>query len=187
MNLALTSGLTSITARRVAADVGVAQGLVTHYFRSVDELLAGAFEYAVEKDRSGLLDRLPEGPLERIRVMIAHYCSQERDAISLLWLDAWRESVRRPLMQQAVIRQMERDLTEWGAVIVEGKDRGIFPAAGEKSAMRILSLIDGLAANAAVRAGVSGSTLDYVDAFEFVTHTSELELGLPRGILAPTG
>ncbi len=185
MKLALEGGLTSITARRVAAEVGVAQGLVSHYFGSVDELLAATFEYAAANEREQTNALLPDSPLERLRAMLTLLGSHDHDPIALLWLDAWRESARRPALQRVVVRAMEHDIAELGAIITQGKAAGIFPDAGPHSAMRILALVDGFSASAAVRAGIAGSDLDYEDVLDFVLRTAERELGLPSGALDP--
>lgn len=185
LKLALDGGLTSISARRVAAEVGVAQGLVSHYFRSVDELLAATFAHAAQTDQERINAQLADTPLERLRMMLALLGAHDRDPIALLWIDAWRESARRPAVQRVVVSAMERDITDLGAIIAEGKAIGAFPSAGSHSAMRILALIDGFAASAAVRAGIAGSNLDYEDVFDFVLRTAEHELGLAAGVLDP--
>ena len=62
---------------------------------------------------------------------------------------------------------------------------GQFPRASSESAMRILALIDGLAANAAVRASLQDSLLNYENAIEFVYAVIEQELGVSAGTLGP--
>lgn len=181
--LALSEGLTKITARRVAAGVGVAQGLVTHYFGSVDELLAAAFERFAERERAALGGVDPAEPLAHMRHLLSAYVSNDRDAAALLWLDAWRESATRPAVRAAVVRQMERDVSDFNAIISRGIATGVFPAASSKTAMRILALIDALSANAAVRTGIAESTLDYENVADFVLSTAERELGLADGAL----
>lgn len=185
MKLAIEGGLASITARRVAAEVGVAQGLVSHYFGSVDELLASTFEHAAAIDRAEMSAQLSGTPIDQLRTMLVLLGSHDRDPIALLWLDAWRESARRPAVQRVVVRAMEHDLADLGAIIVQGKAAGFFPAAEAHSAMRILALVDGFSSSAAVRAGIAGSDLDYEDVFDFVLRTSERELGLSVGSLDP--
>ncbi|HEY1105549.1 MAG TPA: TetR family transcriptional regulator [Agromyces sp.] len=183
--LAFDDGLGKITARRVAARVGVAQGLVTHYFGSIDELLAAAFERAAEAERDELDPRPSSDPVADMRRVLGFYVSHDRDPAALLWLDAWRESAHRPAVRQAVIRQMEGDVADLDAIIEAGIASGAFPEASAKSPMRIIALVDGLAANAAVRAGLDEPTLDYANVTDFVFATAERELGLPPGALQP--
>ncbi len=183
VRIALDEGLTKITARRVAAGAGVAQGLVTHYFHSVDELLAATFEWVAERERDALEAHASSDPVEHLRRLLAYYVSQDRDAAALLWLDAWRESATRPAVRAAVIRQMERDVADFDAIISTGLAAGVFPRATHKSAMRILAMLDGLSANAAVRAGLAESALDYANVTDFVLSTAERELGLSEGAL----
>jgi len=184
VELAFEDGLGRVTARRIAARVDVAQGLVTHYFKSVDGILAAVFEFVAERERD-TVDALATGdPLETFRRQLSFYVSPDRDPAALLWLDAWRESAHRPILRQAVIRQMELDVADLTSLIATGRARGAFPDSSESSAMRILALLDGLAANAAVRAGLSEPILDYANATSFIISTIERELGAPPGALA---
>ncbi|GLU88026.1 TetR family transcriptional regulator [Agromyces sp. NBRC 114283] len=183
--LAFEDGLGKVTARRVAARVGVAQGLVTHYFGSIDELLAAAFERAAEAERDALDPRPSGDPVADMRRVLGFYVSHDRDPSALLWLDAWRESAHRPAVRQAVVRQMEGDVADLDAIIEAGIASGDFPDASAKTSMRIIALVDGLAANAAVRAGLDEPTIDYANVTDFVFSTSERELGLPPGALRP--
>lgn len=183
--LAGEDGLARITARRIASRSGVAQGLVTHYFGTIDALMAAAFERVAERDRPDWGGQAATEPLEQLRVLLSYSLSRERDPEALLWLDAWRESAHRPALREAVVRQMEMDIQELDAIVRRGKEMGQFPRASSESAMRILALIDGLAANAAVRASLQDSLLNYENAIEFVYAVIEQELGVSAGTLGP--
>ncbi|GAA1788380.1 TetR/AcrR family transcriptional regulator [Leucobacter iarius] len=182
--LAFEDGLARVTARRIAARVEVAQGLITHYFKSVDGVLVAVFEAVAEGEREAVEALSCDDPVEELRRQISFYLSPDRDPTALLWLDAWRESPHRPLLREAVIRQMELDVRSLSALLERGKAWGAFPGSSERSALRILALLDGLSANAAVRAGLSGAVVDYSDAADFVIATIERELGLASGALA---
>ena len=184
VDLALESGLARVTARRVAQRAGVAQGLVTHHFGSIDSLIAATFEHVAAADRPMLSPG--ETPLESVQRLIGYWLSHGRDAEAILWLDAWRESAHRPAVRQAVVKQMERDIAELGALIERGIATGEFPRATTSTAMRVLALIDGLSANAAVRAGLEEPLLDYDNATAFIRTVIESELGVRPGVLGST-
>ena len=44
LEVAVRKGLASTTVRDVAAEMGTSSGLIHHYFESMDEVLAAAFE-----------------------------------------------------------------------------------------------------------------------------------------------
>ncbi|MDR6610730.1 TetR family transcriptional regulator [Leifsonia sp. 1010] len=186
--LALTEGLTAITARRVAGYVGVGFGLVTHYFSSIDELVSAAFSKVVADERTAIDERVRglDSATDRLRATIAAYTTPTRDPLGLLWLDAWRQAADRPLLRAAVVNQMELDLVDMKATIEAGVDSGEFVLADPSSvvAMRVLALLDGQAAASAVRGALAESTLDYPAVEGLLAATAERELGLPTGALA---
>ena len=106
--LALAEGLESLTLRRVADALGVVPGLVNHYFRSVEDLVAEAFAAAAYGEFETLFTAVDEAgtSLERMRALIGLLVSDDRDDISLLWLDAWNVSRQRPALHAEVSRQM---------------------------------------------------------------------------------
>jgi len=48
--VALVKGLASTTVRDVAAEMGTSSGLIHHYFASMDDVLAAAFERVAVQD-----------------------------------------------------------------------------------------------------------------------------------------
>ena len=65
--IAVAEGLDRVTAKRVAAELGVFPGLVSHYFATADELVATAFAHAAASEREqnfglALLGRPPGRP-----------------------------------------------------------------------------------------------------------------------------
>jgi AcrR family transcriptional regulator len=157
-------------------------GLVTHYFPTADELVAAAFAHAVTAEREEVFctAALADRPAGQLRRLLGAWLQPERDPVSLLWLDAWQASRRRPALMTEVGRQMSADLDRLCALISAGIAAGDFPvdAPGEP-ALQILSLIDGLSVQAATRA-----TLDYTPVQRMVISTAEALLGLKPGTLA---
>jgi len=141
-------GLAATTVRDVAHEMGTSPGLVHHYFGSMDELLATAFERVaadgLAETRAAMA--LARGPVAQLQAFFATYTRAEQDWAFQLWLDAWAEAGRRPVLQQ-VSRRLN---VAWQQLLVEvvsaGVAAGVFRCADpEASGWRILSLLDGLA------------------------------------------
>ena len=179
--VAVAEGLDRVTAKRVAAELGVFPGLVSHYFATADELVATAFAHAAasEREQNFGLALQADRPVDRIRRMLEFWLHQDRDPVSLLWLDAWQASRRRPALLTEVGRQMNTDLDRLSAVIAAGIASGDFQINDPGApALQILSLIDGLSVQAATR-----GILDYAPVREMVISTAERLLALPPGAL----
>ena len=186
--VALAEGLAVLTAKKVADEVGVYPGLVTHYFKTSDRLLAAAFAAAVESRRERpVLDAADADPLAQLRTFISSATTSENDDYALLWLDAWRESRRRPALQEEVVRQMEIDVADLTQLLELGCTTGVFEVENcSASAMRILATIDGTLAQSAVRSALAqATTLDYPVVTEMLLRHTETELGLAMGSLDP--
>jgi AcrR family transcriptional regulator len=182
--LALAEGLESLTLRRVADALGVVPGLVNHYFRSVEDLVAEAFGAAAYGETSAVFIAVDEEgtPLQRMRALIGLLVTQDRDDISLLWLDAWQASRQRPALHAEVSRQMLVWQQRVADLISSGVADGVFrsddpPAA----ATRIMAVVDGLSVHAAMR-----SPVDYDVVRQMVIDSTETELGLRPGELDPS-
>ena len=183
--LAVSEGLDKVTAKSVAGVLGVFPGLVTHYFATADELVAAAFAHAVAAERDEVFGHaaLAERPVGQLRRLLGAWLQQERDPVSLLWLDAWQASRRRPALMTEVVRQMNADLDRLSALIGAGIAVGDFPVGDPREpAQQILSLVDGLSVQAATRAA-----LDYSAVQKMVVSTAEILLGLKPGTFAPSG
>jgi BetI-type transcriptional repressor, C-terminal len=108
----------------------------------------------------------------------------DHDSAALLWLDAWRESPRRPALQREVIRQMENDLADLTDVLSRGVAAGEFTTDDcARAAMRILAMIDGMFAQSAICTLMTGTTLLNYPVTEMLLRTAEQELGLATGTL----
>lgn len=187
--LAMSEGLGQLTAKKVADEVKVYPGLVTHYFKTSDQLIAAAFAAAVDGRRTRLGDTSsnPADALERLRTFLDEATDPSDDAYALLWLDAWRESTRRPALQNQVVEQMETDIGNLTNILEMGCEKGqlVSPDCAA-SAMRILALIDGTFAQSAVRTALSTtSAINYPIVTDMVFRHTEAELGLPPGMLRP--
>ena len=186
--VATADGLAQLTAKRVAEAVGVYPGLVNHYFRSADELVAAGFAAATERRRKQQAAKIAEAaddPIAELRMFLHDAISPDHDAAALLWLDAWRECPRRPALQREVVRQMELDLADLTDILDRGVRAGQFTSDDTATAaMRILAMIDGMFAQSAVRTAIAGTVfLNYPVVAEMLLRTTEHELGLEAGVL----
>lgn len=171
------------TVRQVADQMGSSSGLIHHYFASMDELLAAAFEQAAT---AGLTDTARamgnlDDPAERLRMFFTTYIRAERDWAFQLWLDAWSEAARRP----AVRDTSQRLNVAWQRLLEDAIAAGVGTGAfvcddPSGAAWRILSLLDGLALQTvAHRVDVDRSAV-----LTWSIAHAETELGLAPGGLA---
>lgn len=182
LDVAVRKGLASTTVRDVAAEMGTSSGLIHHYFDSMDEVLASAFERVAEQDlrASQVAMAAAPSPIEALRRFFRTYTPADKDWAFQLWLDAWAEAARRPAVQ-ATSRRLN---LEWQGLlertIRSGVAAGAFSCADPAgAAWRILSLLDGLA----LQVVAHGTTITRRDVVAWSTAAAERELGLAAGVL----
>ncbi|HXG25989.1 MAG TPA: TetR family transcriptional regulator C-terminal domain-containing protein [Candidatus Binatia bacterium] len=183
--VARRKGLAATTVRDVAAEMGTSSGLIHHYFDSMDEVLAAAFERVAGEDlrQTEILLDQAGGPHELIRAFLASYAPVGDDWAFQLWLDAWAEAARRPVLREASSRLN----LAWAALLERairaGVRDGTFSCSDPTAAAwRILSLIDGLALQVVAHQTI----VDRRDMLQWAATAAERELGLPAGDLAVT-
>ena len=182
VDVARRKGLASTTVRDVAAEMGTSSGLIHHYFGSMDDVLASAFEVVARQDLevSAVSMAGAGSPVEALRIFFRTYTPSDKDWAFQLWLDAWAEAARRP----AVRRTSRRLNLEWQTLlertIRSGVATGTFVCADPAgAAWRILSLLDGLA----LQVVAHGTTIKRRDVVAWSTAAAERELGLGPGVL----
>jgi AcrR family transcriptional regulator len=181
--VAIEKGLASTTVRDVAAAMGTSSGLIHHYFESMDEVLAAAFEQVARQDLA-LSERLmaaAAGPTEAMAVFFRTYTPVDKDWSFQLWLDAWAEAARRPALRKVSARLN----LEWQALLERTIRAGVAAAEFRSddptaAAWRILSLLDGLA----LQVVAHGTTIDRGDVLRWAVGAAEGELGLAQGVLS---
>jgi AcrR family transcriptional regulator len=182
LDVAVVKGLGATTVRDVAARMGTSSGLIHHYFTSMDEVLAAAFDLVATQDLelSARLMAEADTPIEALRVFFSTYTPADKDWAFQLWLDAWAEAARRPAIQ-ATSRRLN---LEWQALlertIAAGVGAGTF-ATGDAAgaAWRILSLLDGLA----LQVVAHGTTIRREEVVAWSITAAERELGMTEGAL----
>lgn len=88
--LLLEEGFGALTLRNTAKRLGIAPGLVNHYFPVVEELAGQAFARIARGELDDLFATLAPrpDPTARIHALLAALIEPERRPVSLLWLDA---------------------------------------------------------------------------------------------------
>jgi len=183
--VARRKGLAATTVRDVAAEMGSSSGLIHHYFETMDDVVAAAFERVAGEDlvETEVLLREAGDPTGVVRAFLSSYAPVGEDWAFQLWLDAWAEAARRPALREVSARLN----LAWAAMleraIRDGVKEGVFrtddPAG---AAWRILSLVDGLALQVVAHQTI----IDRADMLTWAAGATERELRLPPGSLAVT-
>ncbi|MFF2615318.1 TetR/AcrR family transcriptional regulator [Kitasatospora sp. NPDC058046] len=179
--VALTEGLECITLRRIADQLDVRPGLISHYFPAVEDLVAEAFGSAATAELEALLPADPRdgSPLRHLARFFARTTGPSYDDVSRLWLNARHLSRYRPVLRDRVLDQEADWRGRLGDVIAAGVEQGEFRTADPVlTAVHILVVIDGLAVHAN-----TGLRKDPYAATRLAAATAERELGLTDGAL----
>ena len=182
LTVALRKGLAATTVRDVAAEMGTSSGLIHHYFESMDDVLAAAFEKAAAADLAITVSAMESftDPIAKLVAYLVSYTRVDQDWAFQIWLDAWAEASRRPAVRRA---SMNFNVA-WQQLLVKaiesGIERGVMTCADpEAAAWRILSLQDGLS----LQVVAHGTILDRITVSDWVARITEIELGLPEHAL----
>lgn len=202
--VALAEGLECLTLRRIAEELDVRPGLISHYFPSVEDLVAEAFGTAAGAElevllpggvaghagQAGVAGRAgvagPPGadgdvptPTGRLARFFARTSGEAYDAISRLWINARHLSRYRPLLRDRVAEQEAAWRGRLEGVIREGVECGEFRTEDPYvTAIQILVVLDGLGAHANTEDRGRPEAVT-----RMAVTTAERELGLPRGAL----
>ena len=178
LNVARQKGLGATTVRDVATEMGTSSGLIHHYFDSMDDVLAAAFDRAASEDlarTTGAMARV-DHPVEKLIAFFDNYSVVGSDWTFQLWLDAWAEAGRRA----AVRATSERLNIEWQQLVAEAIKEGVASGAfdcedPDGTAWRMISLLDGLS----LQVVAHQATLARSTVAEWSRAYAESELGLP--------
>jgi len=178
----LRKGIAATTARDVAAEMDSSPGLIHHYFDSMDDLVAAAFEQVATRGIEATSEAVAaeSEPTARLSEFFRSYIRDDRDWAFQLWLDAWADASRSPTLQAASRRLNEEWQQLLATLIEDGVAAGSFtcpdvPAA----AWRILSILDGLT----LQAVAHGGPFDRAWVLPWSAGVAEKELGLEPGSL----
>lgn len=183
LTVARRKGLGATTVRDVAAEMGTSSGLVHHYFDSMDEVLAAAFSRAARIDLATVESAVAVAgtPKEALVAFLRAYAPVESDWTFQLWLDAWSEAGRRPVVREISARLNVAWKEVLAGLIAAGVEAGDFDCDDpEGAAWRLISLLDGLV----LQVVAHRSTVDRPTMIRWARLAAERELGLPEGALA---
>jgi AcrR family transcriptional regulator len=180
--VARRKGLAATTVRDVALEMGTSSGLIHHYFDSMDEVLAAAFELIAAEDLAETEKMLAGGdPVAVLAGFLRSYAPVGDDWAFQLWLDAWAEAARSPVLRATSSRLNLAWANLLERAIRAGVRDGVFHCDDPTgAAWRILSLVDGLALQVVAHRTI----VDRADMLAWATLAAERELGLPAGALA---
>ncbi|MGV9689809.1 TetR/AcrR family transcriptional regulator [Streptomyces sp. NPDC003444] len=182
--VALTEGLECVTLRRIAEELAVRPGLISHYFPSAEDLVAEAFAVASTGELDSLLPaERPHGtPVQYLARYFALSAGEAYDDISRLWINARHLSRYRPVLRDRVAVQERASDDRLEGLIREGVERGEFRTDDPRTtAIQILVVLDGLGAHANTDRGNHPEAVT-----RMAVTTAERELGLTAGTLAGT-
>jgi AcrR family transcriptional regulator len=153
--ISAAEGLSAVTLRKVAGDLGVTPGLVSHYFSSAEQLITATFRQAALGDLDEARARVDDAstPTDKIAVLMDYVLDDCSVDASALWLDAWSLGRRNPALA-AEANALTGDWLTWIAQIVRsGQAVGEFSMGDPQvAARRLLTMIDGLGTQQVVRA-----------------------------------
>lgn len=174
--LVATKGFAGVTLRDVAAAVGVAHGLIRHYFGTRDELVAAAFDAAVTAELAR--DEEHAERSEPLEVLADWLVNIPREHY-LVWIDAWSEAPRNRALATA-LRRHHRDCERRLSRIIErlAADGSAHSESPADDARALTALGDGVAVQLHVLGTVSRRAADAV-----VLGGAEQRLGIPAGVL----
>lgn len=182
LTVAIRKGFGSTTVRDVASELGCSSGLIHHYFASMDEVLAAAFEVAAGRDlevTNAAVSAEP-APSAQLMAFFASYARTDQDWSSQLWLDAWAEAARQPALG-ATSRRLN---VAWQQLLAQIIERGVASDDfrcddPDGAAWRIVSMVDGLA----IQNVAHGPMLPENAILDWTLTTTEHELDLQHGTL----
>jgi AcrR family transcriptional regulator len=188
----LGAAVREITARGVAATrvadvaraLAVSPALVFYHFKTKDQLLAAAFEYAAARDLNRLAETLARKGSARSRLAAVLRLYQPSGAASpswALWVDGWAAALRSADLRRASKRLDLRWKDAVAGLIAEGVAAGEFDCPDpQAAAWRITALIDGLSVQVTVHRGV----ISRRQAADLARQQAARELGLDPATLS---
>jgi AcrR family transcriptional regulator len=177
LSIVARKGFASVTLRDVAAEAGVAHGLIRHYFSNRDDLVAAAFEHAVTAELESYRALL--ATLDPVSALAAWFATTPEDHY-LVWIDAWSEAPRNAALAAAVQRHHRDGERILADVIARAVDSGAASSADVTADSRVLTaLADGMAVQTHAMRLVDSAAAD-----EVVFRAVEAHLAIAPGSLA---
>ncbi len=141
-------GLANVRVADVAAQLDVSPALVFYHFGTKDDLLAEAFEHAVERDQVDLTRavRSPGDATARLRRVLRVFGPAGAATGWRVWIDAWALAQRDLRLRRVLRRQNDRWSEALAQVVTDGIAEGTFTCPNPHSTViRLSAMFDGLA------------------------------------------
>lgn len=171
-------GFASTRISDVAKGLGVSTSLIHYHFDSKEQLLAEAFSYAANEDVAEMVAEIEAAPtaVGQLDALIRNYVPEgSHDVEWMLWIDAWGEALRNPLLRAISQELDEQSIDLIVRVLRAGVATGEFTCPDpEGAAMRLAGLIDGLGVQFAAHENV----LDRDRLLQHVRIVAAAEVGL---------
>jgi TetR/AcrR family transcriptional regulator, transcriptional repressor of bet genes len=143
-------GSAGVSVRRIAAEAGVTQGLITHHFGEINELVAYAFDIMWDGLLQATLDavqKAPPNPRDRMTAFIEASFSpimMDRGVLSV-WVVFWGLILHSPRMASAQEREYGSYVSTVESLIEElARAEGFAVGDVKLSAKALTALLDGL-------------------------------------------
>lgn len=182
LTLVVSGGFASITARRVAQQMGAATGTIHHHFSSLSELKSEVLRYAIgdsmASDREVIKSLSPYESLLKLLLPSNH---QDREHENRVWVSAADEMLRNEALKKVYCKAMTGLIDEIENVIVTGQSTGLFhPTVNTRQCSWKLTAT-AITLTDYVHLNDSGLTLQTAD--ELVTKDIQLTLGMQKDAL----
>ncbi len=146
----LRNGNAGVSLRQVAAEAGVTQGLITHHFGEINELVAYAFDIMSEGLMSQIMQAVEaagERPRDRLNAFIDVSFSPmlfDKDVLGV-WVVFWGLILHSPRMSAAQKNEYSGYLSTVGTLIADVAREEGFEIGDEKlTAISFTAIMDGL-------------------------------------------
>lgn len=174
-------GLASTRVADVANALGVSSGLLFYHFGTKDALVAEAFAFAVERHLAKLRRAIAHGTdaTDCLRRVLNLYGPTGSAAGWRLWIDAWGQTERAPLLHSVLLDMNARWCAALRGVVQDGVAEGSFTCADVTTTLsRVLALLDGLSVASLVYRSVTRTQIR-----RWVAEAVALELGMDSHVL----
>jgi AcrR family transcriptional regulator len=154
VELALESGLDTLTVRAVAARVGVTPALVAHYRPVMDAFVAEVFGAIVAAERDEVLDAFSTagGLRASLQRLVETLLDDSREDVALIWVQAWSLGVRNEPLGERVRAEMDAWQSRLEEVIAGAASADPDDSADPPfAAWMLLAMVDGMSAHSLVK------------------------------------
>ncbi|WP_457582992.1 TetR family transcriptional regulator C-terminal domain-containing protein [Ensifer canadensis] len=147
----LKDGFDGMTTRRVAAEMGAANGIIHHHFKTASELKGAAFRHYEAAARTEFIEMRPAlSATAALKLFISDHTDDARENGMRFWAEAWRAAQSDPELAGVYAQAVSGWHRLLCGIIADGVAAGEFRTGvlAETIAWRILGLGIGLSSMA---------------------------------------